>query len=136
VYEAVAAWRRFPREIASDLSRYHGRRIAEWHRYPAAGDLSSYELLELLEFMDDDGEYKKACRGGEWSDRQWAVFAAANEAAVLRAGQVRGADGDVYGARMFIPPSIVRETRQRAEEAQDARAQIFAMADISRQLSR
>jgi hypothetical protein len=95
--------------------------------------MSSYELLELLEGMDDDGRYKTAVREGEPSERGAAVFATANETAVLRAGMVPGADGDIWGARFFIPPHLLRGMAERAEEAGSARASIFAMADISRQ---
>jgi hypothetical protein len=129
VFEAVQVWRRHPREIAADLSRYHGRRIIEWH----SGDMLSYELLELCEFMDADGAYKTAQRKGEPSERAAAVFATANETAVLRAGMVPGADGDIYGARFFIPPHLLREQAEREQEAATARETIFAMADISRQ---
>jgi hypothetical protein len=122
-------WRRHPREIASDLSQYHGRRITEWHY----GDMLSYELLELCEFMDADGAYKTAQRQGEPSERAAAVFATANETAVLRAGMVPGADGDIYGARFFIPPRLLRDMAEQAQESDAARESIFAMADISRQ---
>lgn len=122
-------WRRHPREIASDLSRFHRRRITEWHH----GDMLSYELLELCEFMDADGAYKTAQRQGEPSLRMEAVFATANEVAVLRAGMVPGADGDMYGARFFIPPRLLRDMAKQAEANADARASIYAMADISRQ---
>lgn len=132
VFDALVEWRRFPREIASDLSRFHRIRIAEWHAGPPNG-LSSYELLELLEFMDEDGAYKKAKRGGRWSEKQWAVFATANETAVARACQFPGVDSDQYGGRLFIPPEIAAEMAAREQEANSARAAIFAMADISRQ---
>jgi hypothetical protein len=129
VYEAVQLWRRFPREIASDLSRYHRRRITEWHD----GTMLSYELLELCEFMDADGAYKTAERDGEWSERATAVFNTASDVAVLRAGQVPGADGDQYGSRLFIPAHLLRDMMIRAQESADARDSIYAMADISRQ---
>jgi hypothetical protein len=93
----------------------------------------SYELLELCEFMDADGAYKTAQRKGEPSERGAAVFATANETAVLRAGMVPGADGDIWGARFFIPPHLLRDMAEREQEADSARASIFAMADISRQ---
>jgi hypothetical protein len=95
--------------------------------------MSSYELLELCEFMDADGAYKTAARQGEPSLRMEAVFATANEVAVLRAGMVPGADGDIYGARFFIPPHLLRDMAVRAQEADAARESIYAMADISRQ---
>jgi hypothetical protein len=129
VFEAVQVWRRHPREIASDLSRFHRRRIAEWHY----GDMLSYELLELCEFMDADGAYKTAAREGEWSELASAVFQTASDTAVLRAGMVPGADGDTWGSHLFIPLHLLRGMAERAEEAGSARASIFAMADISRQ---
>lgn len=133
MYEAVALWRRFPGEIASDLSRYHRLRIADWHQ----GRMLSFELLELCRFMDDEGEYKKALRfaitGSPWSERAYADFAAANEAAVLRAGQLQGVDSDQYGGRLFIPANIAKDRAVEEEKARSARASIFAMADISRQ---
>lgn len=95
--------------------------------------MSSYELLELCEFMDADGAYKTAQRQGEPSERGAAVFATANEVAVLRAGMVPGADGDIYGARFFIPPHLLRDMAKQAEANADARTSIYAMADISRQ---
>jgi hypothetical protein len=95
--------------------------------------MSSYELLELCEGMDDDGRYKTAVRQGEPSLRMEAVFATANEVAVLRAGMVPGFDGDIYGSRFFIPPHLLREMAERAQESNAARESIYAMADISRQ---
>lgn len=133
MFEAVALWRRFPGEIASDLSQFHQLRIRDWHRYPDGGDLSSYELIELCEFMDDDGRYKKALRKGEWSDRDAAIFGTANEVAVLRAGQFPDADADQYGSRLFIPPAIAAESMRKAEEAARATRSVYAMADIRRQ---
>lgn len=134
--EALATWRQFAREIAHDLSRYHRRRITEWLEGPPGG-MSSYEMLELLEFMDEEGAYKRAQRvkygGYTWSDREWAAFSTANEVAVLRAGQFPGADSDEYGGRLFIPPERTEARLEREAEAAAAREQIYGMAHISRQ---
>lgn len=136
LYQAVAEWRPFAREIAYDLSHYHHRRIAEWHAGPPNG-MSSYELLELLEFMDDDGRYKTAWRqhhgGHAWSELRSAVFSTANEVAVLRAGHFPNADSQSYGGRLFIPPHIAAEQAKAEAEAETARGSIYEMADISRQ---
>lgn len=136
VDQAVAAWRHFPRQIASDLSQYHGIRISEWHQGPPEG-LSSYELLELLEYMDDDGRYKAAARvaagGNRWSERTWAIMATANESAVMRAGHFPNADSDQYGGRLFIPDYLAVERAERMAEAESARGSIYDMADIRRQ---
>lgn len=93
----------------------------------------SYELLELCEFMDADGAYKTAQRQGEWSERASAVFQTASDTAVLRAGMVPGADGDTWGSHLFIPPHLLRDMVEQAQESATARESIYAMADISRQ---
>lgn len=121
--EAQWIWRQFPNELSVDLARYYHRRIAEWHD----GSMCSYELLELAEYLPDEGVFKTAVRDGEWCDKQYALFQAANELAILRASQVPGADADAYGARLFIPPYKIRQRAERNEEVEEGRQSIFAM---------
>jgi hypothetical protein len=131
--EAVLLWRMFPGEIASDLSRYHHRRIQDWHD----GTMGSYELLELCEYMDDDGRLKTEMRARGMlisdflpvSEQRQAVLQIANETAVLRAGQIEGADGDQWGSRLFIPPIIQRDFIEAAAVQADVTESIFSMAD-------
>jgi hypothetical protein len=125
----MALWRLYPGEIASDLSQYHHRRIADWHQ----GTMLSYELLELCEYMDDDGRLKTAMRQGEASEHRQAVFAAANETAVLRAGMVPNADSQDWGGRLFLPAYKLREAAAGVEENTEAREAVFAMADMTGQ---
>lgn len=128
---AQALWCRYPGEIASDLSRFHQRRISDWHRGVTDQDgylvLGSYELLELLEHMDDDGALKTALRGGEPSEQQKAVLQIANETAVLRAGQLPGADGDQWGSKLFFTPEKLRELIEADAECAGARSEIMAI---------
>lgn len=112
----------WPRQIASDLSRFHHRRIADWHH----GVMSSYELLELfgvsvtddaktetrtirIDFAPDDGELAKAMRDGERPEWQQMLAQTANETAVLRAAYVPDAQSSEYGSRLFFPIPKMRE---------------------------
>lgn len=131
---AQMVWRRWPRQIASDLQRFFRRRIAEWH----SGEMSSYELLELfgvsviddpdtktrtirVDFAPDDGALATALRGGELPEWQQMMRQSANTLAVLRAAQVPGAAADEYGERLFFPLAKLleiddEEQRRQAEE--------------------
>jgi hypothetical protein len=125
--EAHALWVGFAGEIASDLSQYHHRRIADWHQ----GAMGSHEFLELCEFMPDAGRFKTALRGGNPSDDQWAWRQTANESAVLRLGMLPGSEQHELGSRLFIPPSDIRDAQQREEAAEDAQKEIYAMTQRS-----
>jgi hypothetical protein len=124
VMEALWVWRQYPRQIASDLSQYHHRRIAEWHR----GDMSSYELLELLEFMPDRGAFKKAVRGNEWSEEEAIWAQVANELAILRAVQAPKVKGERYGSRLWFSPAKLREMAAEAEEQEELRESVYQFA--------
>jgi hypothetical protein len=127
-------WRRWPRQIASDLRRFFHCSIADWHQ----GRLSSFELLELfgisivsdpkakvrtirVDFAPEDGALAKELRGGELPEWQQMVRQSANTLAVLRAAQVPNAQADEYGERLFFPLDKLaeidaEEDRRRAEE--------------------
>jgi hypothetical protein len=124
---AQTLWRQYPGEIASDLSQYHRRRIADWHD----GTMSSYELLELCEHLPERGALKTAARGGEWSQEEQAIYQIANELAVLRAAQVPQVDSGEYGSRLFLSPAKLSELAQEAAEVAEAREAVYAMADRS-----
>src|SRR5262245_65692247 len=106
---ALWIWRQFPRQIASDLSRFHQRRIAEWHD----GTMLSYELLELMEFFPDDGALRTAQRGGELCLRDQMLRYGVNETARLRATLHIGNGGKRYEPFTF---KSVAEHRQQYEE--------------------
>ena len=129
---AQMVWRRWPRQIASDLQRFFGRRIADWH----SGEMSSYELLELfgvsviddpatetrtirVDFAPDNGALAAALRGGELPEWQQMVRQSANTLAVLRAAQVPGAAADEYGERLFFPLSKLLEIEDEEQRRRD-----------------
>ena len=129
-------WRRWPRQIASDLRRFFTKDISDWHQ----GRMSSYELLELfgisiiddpadkvrtirVDFAPDDGALAAALRGGEIPEWQQMVRQSANTLAVLRAAQVPGAQADEYGERLFFPLSKLAEidADEQARQAEEKR---------------
>jgi hypothetical protein len=122
---ALTVWREHPGEIAADLRRYYGVRIADWH----SGDMCSYELLELCDFMPGDGAFKTARRGGDPCERDEAILQTANEVAVLRAGMVPGADSDDYGSHLFIPASKLRAMADAAAASEEARDSLTPRVD-------
>jgi hypothetical protein len=131
--EAHAVWLTFPGEIAADLSRFHHRRIADWHQ----GTLCSYELLELCEYMPEHGALKPAIRRANplhpWlldpSEPEAALLQAANELAILRAVQAPQADSEEIGSKLFITPSRMRDLVMARVETDELREDVFAMAD-------
>jgi hypothetical protein len=122
---ALWVWRQFPREIASDLSEFHHRRIAEWHD----GTMSSYELLELLEFMNERGAFKAAAREGELTYVDQMHRYGINEIARLRA-----TIHAVHGGKRYDPFAFKSVAELKAEVAEkeatlDGREHVFAFAD-------
>lgn len=115
---ALTIWKQFPRQIASDLSEFHHRRIAEWHQ----GTMSSYELLELLEYMNPRGAFRSAChesgvlREMPWSEEEEALFYGINEVSFLRAITYVANGGESYDPYVFKSP------QQWAQELEEAEA--------------
>ncbi len=122
--EALWIWSQYPREIASDLSQYHHRRIAEWH----SGEMSSYELLELLEFMPDKGAFKTAVRGGDPDEEQEVWNQIANELAIIRAVQAPKVKAEEYGSRIRYSPSKLKALVAEAEEQTEVRETFYSFA--------
>lgn len=90
--------------------------------------MSSYELLELLEFMPEEGAFKTAARGGEYTHDQKVQVQIANEIAVLRAAYVNGVKGEEYGSMMFYSPLKLRELADKAEAQTEVREGFYAFA--------
>jgi hypothetical protein len=69
VWEAIPLWATFPKQIEASLrAHYHDCNIGQWH----SGELSSRELLVLLEAMPDDSEYKLARAGYPYGvEKDW-----------------------------------------------------------------
>jgi len=93
--------------------------------------MSSYELLELMEFMNDRGAFKTAARGGEWSKEEAIWTHVANELAKLRATLqvVHGGRDAAYAPMLFLSPTELREMTEKAEEQEEVRESIYSFAD-------
>lgn len=99
----LPTWRKFPTEIRYDLSAVHGRSIGEWHR----GQMSSNELIDLVEHLPDRSAFKTALRGGDWSIDQYVAARAANELALSRA------DGRDYEPELIKSPAQEHANNER-----------------------
>jgi hypothetical protein len=86
VLAAVELWIRFPTELESDLSRFHGRSISEWLQ----GTMSSRLLLVFARHMDDDGAFRKAARKGSYTTEELVTATIANELMAMRYHQIGG----------------------------------------------
>lgn len=91
--------------------------------------MSSYELLELLEFMPEHGAFKTALRGGEYSEDQITWRHISNELARLRATMHA-----VHGGQRYEPPLLLTKAEQRQQQAEleetaERREDFFALAD-------
>lgn len=91
--------------------------------------MSSYELLELVEFLPEEGAYRTARRGGEFSDEDLVRRHMANEVARLRATMHA-----VHGGQRYDPP-ILKSKAAEIDEAEDSmaseerREEVFSFAD-------
>lgn len=90
--------------------------------------MSSYELLELLEFMPDRGAFKTAVRGGDWDEEQEVWAQIANELAILRAVQAPKVKAEEYGSRIRYSPSKLKALVAEAEEQTEVRETFYSFA--------
>jgi hypothetical protein len=90
--------------------------------------MSSYELLELLEFMPERGAFKTAARGGEYSGEEKVWVQIANEIAVLRAAYVPKVDGEEWGSQIHLSPLKLKELSDKAEAQTEVRESFYAFA--------
>lgn len=90
--------------------------------------MSSYELLELLEFMPERGAFKTAARGHEYSEEEKVWVQIANEIAVLRAGYMTGVNGEEYGSTIFYSPLKLKEMAEKAVVQAEVREGFYAFA--------
>ena len=120
--EAVWIWRQFPRQIASDL-RSRGLHIKHWLRGTLAPDgemiLSSYELLEVLEFLPEESAFKTdAERGGRWPEWKRMLAEAVNQGYRMHASYLTAhgvEDVSDTSAYEFVDPVDLAEKRRREE---------------------
>lgn len=93
--------------------------------------MSSYELLELLEYMPESGALKKALRSGEYSDDEIIWRHIANELSKLRAITETVHGGKNTTMRTFPTLAELREQVEEAEAAEERREDFFSFADRS-----
>jgi len=92
--------------------------------------MSSYELLELLEFMPERGAFKTAARGGEYSQEEKVWVQVANELAVIRAGFMPKVNGEDYGSQLHFSPRKLQEMAEKAEAQTEVRESFYAFASL------
>lgn len=83
-------------------------------------------MLELIEFLPDEGALAQALRDGDMPPWQQMIRQIANETAVLRAGQVQGVNGEDYGTRLWVPPAVAAAQDKKLQEAEEGREAVFA----------
>jgi len=104
----MALWARYPTEIEHDLSRYHGRRIAEWHQ----GQMSSRELLALVVYLPDDSAYQGARRDGDWTELEYIAAATANRLAAQSGQEYEPFFSPAQRAEQVIDDNDLAEQRE------------------------
>lgn len=92
--------------------------------------MSSYELLELLEFMPERGAFKTAARGGEYSTEEKVWVQIANEMAVLRASFLPKVKGEEYGSQLHFSPRKLQEMAEKADAQTEVRESFYAFAAL------
>lgn len=90
--------------------------------------MSSYELLELLEFMPERGAFKTAARGGEFSGDEKVWTQIANEIAILRAAYVPKVNGEEYGSQIHYSPLKLQEMVEKAQAQTEVRETFYSFA--------
>lgn len=139
---AVWIWRQFPRQIAVDLRRFcNGLHIKHWHRGTRGADgdllLSSYELLEILEHLPENGAFKTAAeRGGRWPTWQQMLAETANEAYRMRAAYhvVNGGEDAGFDPSPFEFVDPVDRERRRQFKAARAEQEAHSQSDFEAQM--
>lgn len=91
--------------------------------------MSSYELLELLEYMPDEGAFKRALRGGEYSEQEITWRHIANELARLRATMHAVHGGQKYDPPLLLSKAQVEAEQEDLEATAERREDFFSFAD-------
>lgn len=94
--------------------------------------MSSYELLELLEYMPERGAFRTACRDGELCLQDEIARHGVNEIARLRATMHAVHGGAGYSPKLYYSIAELREFQEEQGAAADGREQVYAYATRSR----
>jgi hypothetical protein len=141
VVEALWIWRQFPRQIARDLHRFHGLKIADWHRGTRGADghlvLSSYELLTYLEYLDEESAFKTDAERGGRQPIKWQMLAEqVNEAYRFRSSwqAAHSENGEAFFDTTdieFVDPVDRVARAKREAEKQQAVQQAVATFEVA-----
>ena len=142
----MAIWRKYPRQIASDLKRFFHTDIEDWHQ----GRLSSFKLLEwfgatinddpdkhvrtiVVEFAPENGALAKAMRDGGFTRIEEMLSETHNEIARLRTSFHVVNGGDKYEPPEFVDPRVEKLRAQAKQELdefhQEAEEALFEPLD-------
>lgn len=91
--------------------------------------MSSYELLELVEQMDERGRFKTAARGGDLCTQDEMLRHLTNEMAKLRSTMHAVHGGKGYSPKVFMSVSEQKEMLEEAIETEDRREGFYSFAD-------
>lgn len=91
--------------------------------------MSSYELLELLEYMPEKGAFKTAARGGEYSEEERVWRHIATELSKLRSITQTVHTGKPVEIRTFPTMAEMREAAEEEEAIEELREDFYTMAD-------
>ena len=91
--------------------------------------MTSYELLELLEYMDEEGALKSALRGGEYSEARSDIRYLANEVARLRATMHAVHGGQSYEPYLLLSKAEIKAQADEAEATTERREDFYGLAD-------
>lgn len=136
IAEALTVWREFPRHLASDLRRFFGAHIRDWHQ----GRMPSRELLELfgasatvdaerreltiqVEFAPEDGAVAKELRRGGWTVAETLAAETFNELARLRAS-FHASKKAPYEPFQFEDPATRAAKAEATDEAMKLQAEV------------
>jgi hypothetical protein len=125
VRQALSVWMLFPTQIETDLkAHYPGCSIGQWHR----GEMSSRELLVLLNGLPDRSRFKGALRGRpfdvdyDWAPEEYRAAAVARQQAPLNK------EGDLTLTRKVYESYFSPVERKLLEDKQRAESDLMAKA--------
>lgn len=91
--------------------------------------MSSYELINLVEFLPSDGAFMAAARGGEYSIDEQVWRHMATEISKLRATLHAVHGGERYAPIVFPTVAEMREEQGAADSVEELREDFFSFAD-------
>lgn len=94
--------------------------------------MSSYELLELIEFLPEIGAFQTALRGGEFTETEKTQRSIAEELSKLRSIQETVATRKQTTMKTFPTVAEMKELVAQAEATEERREDFYGFADLDR----